>query len=64
MKILVLFSVVPLAFIAPFVATTIVLALLTMYVYSFRRRAVEERLMEEAYRAEARRKASLQIKLS
>jgi hypothetical protein len=59
MKLLFLFSVVPLAFIAPFVATTLVLAAITMFVYSFRSRVREERLLEKAYEAEARRRASL-----
>jgi hypothetical protein len=59
MKLLALFSVVPLAFIAPFVATTLVLALLTTYCYSIRRRAIDEKLLVEAHHAEARRRASL-----
>jgi hypothetical protein len=59
MKFLLLFSTVPLAFIAPFIATTIVLALLTSYVYSIHRRAIDEKLLVQAHQAEARRKASL-----
>ena len=59
MKSLFLFSVVPLAFVAPFVAFTLVLGLLTIYGLSIRHRANEEKLFQEALRAEARRKASL-----
>jgi hypothetical protein len=50
---------VPLAFRAPFVATTVMLASLTIYGYSLRRRTLEARLLEQVHQAEVQRKTGL-----
>ena len=63
MKTLFLFSVVPLAFIAPLLAVTMVLALLATYGISIRQRAIDAKLMVEAHHAEARRKANLSYQI-
>ena len=59
MKTLLLLSAVPMAFFAPFVAVTMLMALLATHLISTRRRVIVDKMMVEARHADAQRKATL-----